>query len=409
MAQGTSQGTPSSSRGPLLITERYLPHQGGSRRYYHELARRLPGCTVLTGHEPGEREFDRDAGVRIVRRPGIRGDSSRKGFRTRSALVNVLILVVPKWLAILGWTSIEVARRRPRLIHAGGHFYPGGSVRIIRSLLGIPYVVYVHGEDISADMNSRHFAKYMRWVFRGALRVVANSETTAARVERNGVERARIVVARPGIDLARIGAVPGDRDRQDARARLALGPGPILLSVGRLARHKGFETVVRALPILEKAWPTIAYLVVGEGDEKDRLAGIAADLGVRERVTFLGELDDRGLRDAFAAADLFTQPNGEFRGVSEGYGMVYLEAGAAGLAVIGGRSGGVVEAVVDGVTGLLATPWDVDDFASLVTRLLEDDDLRKRMGEAGRRLAHERTWDSTLAPALQIEAELRAT
>ncbi len=236
-ARGEDLEGPSARKGSLLVTERYLPHQGGSRRYYHELARRLPDCTVLTGHEPGEKDFDRGAGVRIVRRPGIRENYSRKGFRTRSALINVLVLIAPKWLAILGWTLVEVIRGHPRLIHAGGYFYPGGPSRVIRFALGIPYVVYVHGEDVASALASRHFAKYMKWVFRGALRVVASSETTAAIVERNGVERSRIVVARPGIDHGRISPVSGDGGRHDARARPELGPGPVLLSVGRLARH----------------------------------------------------------------------------------------------------------------------------------------------------------------------------
>ncbi len=137
--------------------------------------------------------------------------------------------------------------------------------------------------------------------------------------------------------------------------------------------------------------------------------GIAEQLGVQDRLTFLGLADERLLRDAHAAADLFTQPNGDSRGVSEGYGIVYLEAGAAGLAVIGGRSGGVVEAVVDGVTGLLVNPWDIDDFVAAVTRLLVNPELRRRMGEAGRQLAQERTRDTTLAPTLQIDSELRDT
>jgi phosphatidylinositol alpha-1,6-mannosyltransferase len=362
---------------------------------------------VLTGHEPGEKDFDRSAGLRIVRRPGIRDIQTREGFRTRFAWINVLILVVPQWLATLGWTLVEVVRVRPRLIHAGGYFYQGGPLRILRFTLGIPYVVYVHGEDVAGALSSRRFTKYMRWVLRGSLRVVANAETTAAMVERNGIERSRIVVARPGIDPGRTSSTSGDGGQDDARARLGIGPGPLLLSVGRLALHKGFETVIRALPILEETWPGIAYLIVGEGEGKDRLAGLAEQLGVRDRVTFLGLVDERVLRDAYAAADLFTQPNGEYRGVSEGYGIVYLEAGAAGLAVIGGRSGGVVEAVVQDVTGLLVSPWDVDDFVAAVSRLLRNPELRKQMGEAGRQHAQERIWERTLAPALLIDTQLR--
>jgi phosphatidylinositol alpha-1,6-mannosyltransferase len=398
---------PTAQKGSLLITERFLPHQGGSRRYYHELAKRLPACTVLTGHERGDREFDRTAGVRIVRRAGVREDYSRKRLQSRFALMNVILLIIPKLIATLGWTLWEIRRARPALIHAGGYFFAGGPARVVRLLLGIPYVVYVHGEEVASALNSRHMDKYMRWVLRGADHIVANAGVTGAMIEGAGIDSSRIVIARPGLDPGRIGPATGEKERLEARKRLNLGPGPILLSVGRLAPHKGFGTVIRALPLLKGTWPGITYVIVGEGEEKKDLAALARELGVGDRVIFLGILPDPLLRDTYLAADLFTQPNGEFRGINEGYGMVYLEAGGAGRAVIGGRSGGVVEAVHDGVTGILVTPWDVDDFVSAVKRLLDDEELRSRMGEAGRRLTRERTWDITLAPAIEIDSRLR--
>jgi phosphatidyl-myo-inositol dimannoside synthase len=128
---------------------------------------------------------------------------------------------------------------------------------------------------------------------------------------------------------------------------------------------------------------------------------------VSDRVRFLGLLSDEPLRDAYQAADLFVQPNGEVNGMTEGYGMVYLEAGAAGLAVIGGRSGGVVEAVTDGVTGILVTPFRASELAEKMDLLLADGELRKRLGEAGRDLAGQRGWDDTLRPVLELDAELR--
>jgi phosphatidylinositol alpha-1,6-mannosyltransferase len=214
----------------------------------------------------------------------------------------------------------------------------------------------------------------------------------------HGLAGDRIVIAYPGVDPERVRPRGGD-----VRRRMGVSGSPVLLSVGRLAPHKGFASVIAALPRIAHRWPEVVYLVVGRGEEEARLREMAARLKVEVRIRWLGVVGDEELRDAYAAADLFVQPNGEARGLREGYGMVYIEAGAAGLPVIGGRSGGVVEAVRHGVTGFLVTPFDEDELVEAVERLLEDGELRRRMGDAGRALAQERTWDRTLLPVLRID------
>jgi phosphatidylinositol alpha-1,6-mannosyltransferase len=380
------------------MTERYLPHEGGSRRYYHELACRLRDCVVLTGSEPGSRAFDAASKVKIVRRIGVRFDYERRWYRTRSPHLNVLLILVPRWASLLFWTWWEILRRRPAILHAGGYLFPGVVARLLGPRLRIPYLVYLHGEDAASAVKSRQFLRCLRWVAAGAERVVANSRTTARLLVKHGVAEERIMIATPGVDPARW--VPREGD---ARERLGIRTRPVLVSVGRLERHKGFAGVIEALPQLAELWPDIHYLLVGVGREEKSLRSLAARLGVDDRVHWMGSLDHDQLRDAYAAADLFVQPNGEVSGVSEGYGMVYLEAGAAGLAVIGGRSGGVVEAVVEGVTGVLVTPFERDELVATVHRLLENDELRRRMGEAGRKLAHERIWDRTLELVLKLD------
>jgi phosphatidylinositol alpha-1,6-mannosyltransferase len=182
----------------------------------------------------------------------------------------------------------------------------------------------------------------------------------------------------------------------------------VLLSVGFLIKQKGHETAIRALPSLVKEWPDLRYLVVGDGPERGRLESLAAELGVAANVSFLGRVPEAELLAAYKAADVYVQPSVVVDGVTEGYGISFVEAGAAGLPVVGGRCGGVIEAVVDGVTGFLVTPGDAPDFARAVSTLLRDGDLRRRMGDAGKRLAEERTWDKTLVPVLALDRTLRA-
>jgi phosphatidyl-myo-inositol dimannoside synthase len=394
----------------LLITDRYLPHNGGSRYYYHELALRLSEAEVLTGTQPGDREFDATTDLPIHRRRGIRPNYASPWNRIQNPWLNLLLAYLPGMIAIVFWTLVELLRNRPRTVHAGGYAFSGLAARIWCPLLRIPYLVYAHGEDVSSTMRRRFFRYYMTWIFKGATRVVANCEHTATYLSFCGVEKDRVVIARPGV--APTFLKPISDTSQGRRPVSGLSSesesGPKLLSVGRLIPHKGHATVINAIPGLLRLWPTISYTCIGEGPEENRLTALANDLGISDRVHFRKGLSLDELKAAYSNADLFVQPNGEVSGSFEGYGMVYLEAGASGLAVIGGRSGGVPEAVIEGVTGLLVTPFDPLALIGAVNRLLSDTPLRRRMGRTGRKLARVRNWNATLNPALTIDSLLSA-
>src|SRR5207248_11117209 len=137
----------------------------------------------------------------------------------------------------------------------------------------------------------------------------------------------------------------------------------------------------------------------------------ALEAGLDDCVRFLGRVGDEDLVPLMQAADVFVHPNRELEnGDVEGFGIVFLEANACGVPVIGGRSGGTPDAVQDGVTGFLVDPNDVDEIAGRVTLLLENRGLRERMGSAGREWAAGFTWDAAAAKvwALSEQAERSA-
>ncbi|NLB96282.1 MAG: glycosyltransferase, partial [Armatimonadetes bacterium] len=170
---------------------------------------------------------------------------------------------------------------------------------------------------------------------------------------------------------------------------------PVLVTVSRLLERKGHDVVLRALPRIAAAVPEVAYLVAGTGPREPVLRRLAGELGVAERVVFAGRVPDEELADYYGAADVFIHPNRELpNGDVEGFGIVFLEANAAGKPVIGGNSGGTPDAVVDGVTGFLIDPNDVDAVADAAIRLLTDRDLARKLGEQGRERARtEFTWE----------------
>lgn len=169
--------------------------------------------------------------------------------------------------------------------------------------------------------------------------------------------------------------------RPEALARRPDGR-PKLLTVARLAaseRYKGVDAVIRALPELRKQFAGIRYEVVGGGDDRPRLEGLARELGVDDLVVFRGRLWPDELAEAYRDCTLYVMPSSH-----EGFGIVFLEAALFGKPAIGGRHGGTPEVIQDGVTGFLVDREDVGGLTSALERLLQSEDLRDRLGAAAR-------------------------
>lgn len=154
------------------------------------------------------------------------------------------------------------------------------------------------------------------------------------------------------------------------RAGLDIGDGPVILTVGRLAsteRSKGHEAIFALLPELRRRFPGLVYLIAGEGDDLPRLSARAHELGLaRDVVRFLGYVPDKELPDLYRLADLFVMPSS-----TEGFGIVYLEAAACGLRVVGGASDGSADAIQDPRVGTTVDPDDGDALLAAVTAGLQ--------------------------------------
>lgn len=209
---------------------------------------------------------------------------------------------------------------------------------------------------------------------RGASRVVVPSRYSAGVVARAyGVEPPRITVVPEAIDL--------DRWPRVERRTGADGDGPLtILSVARQYPRKDTATLVRAMPIVLEGVPGARLRVIGGGPELGRLEALARELGVARAVRFDGPIpDDAQVRRAYLEADVFCLPS-----LQEGFGIVFLEAMAAGLPVVAARAGAVPEVVTDGRTGVLVAPGDPRALAAALVGLLESPGLRRDLGTAGR-------------------------
>lgn len=169
-------------------------------------------------------------------------------------------------------------------------------------------------------------------------------------------------------DTVRDVFTPGPASAELAE-RLKLGPGPILLTVGRLAaseRYKGHEQVFSVLPTLRSKYPTLVHVVAGEGDDRRRLEEQAVELsGDPSAVRFLGFVPEEELPDLYRLADVYVMPS-----TQEGFGIVYLEAAACGVPSVGGIGGGSSDAIPDERIGLIVDPSDKTALAEAIDRLL---------------------------------------
>jgi phosphatidylinositol alpha-1,6-mannosyltransferase len=233
--------------------------------------------------------------------------------------------------------------------------------------------VMAHGRDITGDPGAARREQRDRALGSEVLWLVL-SRWMEGQLRRRGVPSSRIVTVPAAVE-----EVPRVIPRPPR-------PATTLLTVGRLIPRKGQDVVIEAIALLRERHPQLRYVVVGEGPDRGRLESLVARLGLQDRVSIAGWLDQHRLEAVWQEADLFVMPaREEPEGDTEGYGLVYLEAGARGLPVVGGRSGGVPAAVRSGVNGeLVDAPRDAPAVAEVLEALLGDPEHMARLARAGR-------------------------
>jgi phosphatidylinositol alpha-1,6-mannosyltransferase len=359
----------------LLVTNDFPPKVGGIQSYLWELWRRLPAgdVTVLTTPREGAAAWDAAQAFR-VERTADRVLLPRRRFGER---IDRLAAEVGAELVLLD-PALPVGALGPRL--------------------ALPYGLVLHGAEVTVPARLPGARRLLRRALDGAALVVAAGGYPLAEAERAAGRPLPAVVVPPGVDPDRF--VPLDATaRAGARRRLGLPPdATVVLGVSRLVPRKGFDTLLRAAARVAPRHPALVVAIAGAGRDRGRLERVARRSGAPVR--FLGRVPEEELPALYGAADVFAMLcRNRWGGLEqEGFGIVFLEAAAAGVPQVAGRSGGSHEAVVDGVTGFVVE--DVAGAADALGRLVEDPALRTRMGSAARaRVEAELTYDC-LAPRL---------
>jgi glycosyltransferase involved in cell wall biosynthesis len=298
---------------------------------------------------------------------------------------------------IAGWfKALRVAQKRRATMMHGHWVVPGG---VIASLArpSLPLVLSLHGSDVFVAERIGAARVLARRTFKHAAYVTACSPDLARRAVALGASNERLEVVPYGVDAGRFR--PDASARSVRRASLGLPPdAPLLFTAGRLVRKKGFEYLVDALPLIARE-PKPVLAIAGTGDLAGELAERVRTMGLQPQVRFLGNLPHDEIAAWLAAADVALVPSvKDDAGNVDGLPNSVLEALASGTAVVATTAGGIATVIEDGRTGLLVPERNAGALAEAVTTLLQDAEMRQRIGNSARAAILERSgWDRTAA------------
>ena len=349
----------------VLVTNDFPPKVGGIQSYLWELWRRLPAerVTVLTTAHPQAPAFDGAQAFPVHRWGGE------------------VLLPTPRVARQVRRVAAEAAA--PVVL-----LDPALPVGLLGPRLGMPYGVVLHGAEVTVPGRLPLARALLRRVLTGAVTVVAAGGYPAAEANRLAGASLPMTIVPPGVDVDRFRPLPPE-DRRRARAEAGVSEaGRLVVGMSRLVPRKGFDVLIAAAVLLAPTRPDLTVALAGAGRDRARLERLVAATGAPVRL--LGFVPDSAMPGLLAAADVFAMPcRSRWAGLEqEGFGIVFLEAAACGVAGVAGASGGSHEAVAHGETGLVVgRPEDPVAVASALARLLDDADLCRAMGAAARRRA----------------------
>lgn len=359
----------SETQRVLCITNDFGPRAGGIETFVIGLIERMPhgSVVVYTSQQGDTSEYDQrwftQFGVEVIRdKSKVLLPSLRVGREVR------------KLIAARGIHNIFFGAAAPLGLLAQG-LRKAGATRM---------VALTHGHEV-------WWAKV--WPFTSAIRRIGNGVdvlTYLGDFTKNAISRslsptaqASMVRIAPGIDTTHFAPVA---DAQQLKKELELDQKRVIVSVGRLVHRKGQDTLVEALPAILKEFPDAHLLFVGVGPHLEYIHKRAIQLGVLGSISFVGRVQYNELPRFISVGEIFAMPSrSRLAGLEvEGLGIVYLEASACGLPVVGGLSGGAPDALVEGETGYAVDGLKPEDVAAAVVKLLKDPKSAAEMGKRGR-------------------------
>ena len=371
----------------LLVTNDYPPKLGGIQNYLWELWRRLPPeeVCVLTRSHPGDSEWDAQQSHQVIRSP------RQFLLPTQEMAVEISELAAEIGAELVLYDpAVPLGLLAPRLPH--------------------PYGVILHGAEVTVPGRLPGSKQMLAKVLRGAEVVITAGRYSVDEAERAAGGPLPAVIVPPGVDVDRFKPLDAAQ-RRAARLRFGLPvDAPVVVSISRLVPRKGMDVLISASARLADRHPGLTLAVAGAGRDRARLDRIIGSTGAPARL--LDRVADSDLPDLYGCADVFAMVCRQRWGglEQEGFGIVFLEAAAAGVPQLAGDSGGAAEAVEHGRTGLVVQkPSQLDAVTACLDALLSDRVRLQRMGlESRLRAVAEFSYDHMAERLRTVIAEVIA-
>jgi len=352
----------------LFITNDFGPRAGGIETFVHGLIERLPKGSVIvyTSAQPNAAEFDakwlEDFGVEVIRNRGK------------------ILLPTP---SVIKSCQKIISNRKLSKVAFGAAAPLGVMARAMRRAGAQTIVALTHGHEVWWS-KVPPFTLAIRYMSRNLDAIAYLGNYTKGEISKalRKSDVSKLVQIAPGIDVEHF--VPTDSSK--LRAELGLTNKSVIISVGRLVHRKGQDKLIASLPAIKAAVPNVHLVLVGVGPRQAYLEKLAVKFRVADCVTFIGRINYAELPKYICVGDIFAMPSrSRFFGLEvEGLGIVYLEASACGLPVVGGSSGGAPDAVLVGETGVVVDGTKTLEIAEACIELLNNPELCALMGANGR-------------------------
>ncbi len=336
----------------LLFTLEYPPFKGGVANYYGNVVKHWP--------EPGNIYVLNNNDGRLLK-----------------------WYIWPRWLPAIKTLKQVVKERHIQHILVGQILPLGTAALAVSKAFGISYTVFLHGMDFSYSQKSKRKRILSDRILKNAEHIVCGNNYTAKLLEQTYGEpkKSKVTVVNPGVNLV---AAYDPKVYKKIQVEYNLASKFVVFSLGRLVARKGFANIIAAVNRAAKKIPQIHYFIAGEGPEKMNLMKQALE---NPHITVLGKISDKEKWAWLNACNVFALTPENLDGDFEGFGIVYLEANLAGKPVIATNSGGVADAVEQGINGIVVPPADPDKAAAAIITLFNDPAMAKRLGEQGRQRA----------------------
>ncbi len=334
----------------LLYTLEYPPHFGGVADYYYNLVNHWPEKNINYYHlKNGKTSF--------YHLPKLAFSLNRRINKNTHLLV--------------------------------GHILPLGSVACFLSFFKkINYSVILHGLDFSLATKNRR-KKFLSYLILKRSRhiICANSYLAGKLINKFPQFEVKVIISNPGAKVEKVDL----RLKESLVKKYNLEDKKIVFSLGRLVKRKGFDLTLNAIGQIKDFKPELfkklVYILAGSGEDKERLEFLAKSYGIADKVIFIADLEHQEKYAFYDLCDIFVMSPREIKGDYEGFGIVYLEANLFSKPVIASASGGVPDAVIDDLNGLLINPNDSLALVKSIIKLMEEEKLARDLGIKGEKRA----------------------